>query len=94
MRTVGYDPGLLSREELLAAHTGTRRRTLEELITNEKFNRQSGAVILLERAVMALRWFVDNAQIRISVRDGKRESLLRFHFIHRILFQSRILIVR
>ncbi len=72
MRTVGYDPGLLSREELLAAHTGTRRRTLEELIANEKLNRQSGTVILLERAVMALRWFVENAQIRISVRDRKR----------------------
>lgn len=69
MRTVGYDPGLLSREELLAAHTGIRRRTLEELIANEKFDRQSGIAILVERAVMALRWFINNAQLRISVRD-------------------------
>jgi hypothetical protein len=71
MRTVGYDPGLLSREELLATHHPSRRRTLEELIASEKLSRQSRTVILLKRVVKAVRWFIDNAQLRISVRKSR-----------------------
>ena len=71
MRTVGYDPGLLSREELLATHHPSRRRTLEELIASEKNCRQSRTVILLKRVVKAVRWFIDNAQLRISVRKSR-----------------------
>jgi len=71
MRTVGYDPGLLSREELLATHHPSRRRNLEELIASEKNCRQSRTVILLKRVVKAVRWFIDNAQLRISVRKSR-----------------------
>jgi hypothetical protein len=82
MRTVGYDPGLLSREELLATHTGTRRRTLQDLIQREKLNRRSRMVLLLKRAVKAVRWFIDNARLRISVRDYSTTSILWRHAIY------------
>ena len=69
-RAVSADPGLLSHEELLARN-GRRRRTLEELIAKEKLNRfissQEKASALLKKAKKKVRWFIDHAQIRISV---------------------------
>jgi len=68
-RTVGYDPGLMSNEELLAANKGTgsggRRRTLEELISKET----SKKVSVLKHVMDAIRWFIDNARFSISY-DG------------------------
>lgn len=70
-RTVSADPGLLSHEELLA-RTG-RRRTLEELIAKEKMDRINNthgrALALVRKAKKKVRWFIDNAQIKISVSD-------------------------
>jgi hypothetical protein len=73
-RTVSADPGLLSHEELLARN-GSRRRTLEELIAKEKLNRflssQERASVLVKKAKKKVRWFIDHAQIRISVSDQR-----------------------
>ena len=69
IRTVGYDPGLMSKEELLAANKGTgsggRRRTLEEIISKEK----SKKVSVCKHVMDAIRWFIDTARFSISY-DG------------------------
>jgi hypothetical protein len=87
MRTVGYDPGLMSREELLATHHPSRRRTLEELIASENLSRRSTTVVLLKRVVKAIRWFIDNAQLRISVRKSLEYDTASLA----TLFRSRVI---
>ena len=78
-RTVSADPGLLSHEELLARNSGRRRRTLEELIAKEKLSRLTSthaqASLLFKKAKKKVLWFVDHAQIKISVRYCHRRSL-------------------
>ena len=77
-RTVSADPGLLTNEELLAQTNG-RRRTLEELIAKEKLTRLTSAQdrvsLLFKKARRKVRWFVDHAQIKISVSRGRRCSV-------------------
>lgn len=72
-RTVSADPGLLSHEELLANYDGKRRRTLEELITKEKFNRMNSPKaqisLWLKRVRKRVHWFIDHARIKISYGD-------------------------
>lgn len=77
-RTISADPGLLSNEELLAqsaSATGRRRRTLEELIAKEQLVRiqSSGekASAFLRKAKRKVRWFIEHAQIKISVSASK-----------------------
>ena len=69
-RTVSADPGLLSNEELLERNKG-RRRTLEELIAKEQMKRfistKEKASILFKKAKKRVRWFIDHAQLKISV---------------------------
>jgi len=70
-RTVSADPGLLSHEQLLQRNKGGRRRTLEELIAKEKLNRISSASdqasLMFKKVKRKIRWFVDHAQLKISV---------------------------
>ena len=79
-RTVSADPGLLSNEELLARNTGRRRRTLEELIAKEQLKRfvstRERFSDLFKRAKKKVRWFIDHAQLKISVSH------------HRVLFAT------
>ena len=71
-RTVSADPGLLSNEELLKQHTGRRRRTLEALVARESIggltsSTKEKASMLFQRARTKVRWFIEHAQIKISV---------------------------
>jgi hypothetical protein len=69
-RTISTDPGLLSPQELLKSHKDGRRRTLEDIIAKTQtqdfgdyFVRQS----CIERCRENIRWFIDNARLKISV---------------------------
>ena len=65
-RTVSADPGLLSNEELLAEQTGNRRQLLLKLIKRDS-SPQARIWILLKRTKKIVNWFLDRAQIKISV---------------------------
>ena len=71
-RTVSADPGLLSNEELLKQiPTGKRRRTLEALVARESIggltSTKEKASMLFQGARTKVRWFIEHAQIKISV---------------------------
>lgn len=66
-RTVSIDPGLLSPEELLTRHQGGRRRTLEGLIGKHQHSFEEGYAIR-HRCREYVRWFLDSARLKISVR--------------------------
>lgn len=75
MRTVSADPGLLSNEELLKKLPGSRRFTLEQIIANDKLLKNKSSLPqlvsrVLKKARKRVRWFVDHAQIKISVSDN------------------------
>lgn len=84
-RIVSADPGLLSPEELLAIHKGGRRKTLEQLIaeqrTKELQNDPKNAIVSRCRA--KVHWFLDNAHLKISVRRETyvRTITKRIHFV-------------
>jgi hypothetical protein len=65
-RTVSADPGLLSNEELLAEQTGNRRQLLLKLIKRDS-SPQARIWILFKRTKKIINWFLDRAQIKISV---------------------------
>jgi hypothetical protein len=65
-RTVSADPGLLSNEELLAEQTGNRRQLLLKLIKRDS-SPQARIWILFKRTKKIVNWFLDRAQIKISV---------------------------
>lgn len=69
-RTVSADPGLLSPEELLASHKGGRRRTLEQLIAEQRAKEllKDHKNEYFSRCREYVRWFLDNAHLKISVR--------------------------
>ena len=74
MRTVSADPGLLSNEELLKKLPGNRRFTLEQIIANDQLLKKKSSLTQLantafKKARKRVRWFVDHAQIKISVSD-------------------------
>jgi hypothetical protein len=72
LRTVSTDPGLLSNEELLVK-LGNRRFTLERIIAKERPKELSSLSVvadgILRKARKRVRWFVDHAQLKISVRS-------------------------
>lgn len=72
VRTVSADPGLLSNEELLEM-LGDRRLTLKRIIAREKSKERSSVLPIgeriLESARKRVRWFVDQAQLKISASD-------------------------
>ena len=82
-RTVSADPGLLSNEELLKQHTGKRRRTLEALVARESIggltSTKEKASMLFQRARTKVRWFIEHAQIKISV--SYYDDSIEFTFI-------------
>jgi hypothetical protein len=69
-RTVSADPGLLSPEELLAIHKGGRRKTLEQLIAEQRTKEQQNDPnnTIVSRCRAKVQWFLDNAHLKISVR--------------------------
>lgn len=75
VRTVSADPGLLSNEELLEKLPVNRRFTLEQLIANDKLLKDRSSLAHMSRRVLKkarkrVRWFVDHAQIKISVSNS------------------------
>jgi hypothetical protein len=68
-RTISADPGLLSPEELLKNHKDGRRRTLEEIIAKKHALRENEYFMgsLAQRCRDYVRWFLDNARLKISV---------------------------
>jgi hypothetical protein len=82
VRTVSADPGLLSNEELLKKLPGNRRFTLEQIIANEKLTKDRSSLAksahrIFKKARKRVRWFVDHAQLKISVslnRTHERRS--------------------
>lgn len=68
-RTVSADPGLMSPEQLLAAHKGGRRRTLEQLIAKHNQLKLSEETTCLTEARQKTKWFLDHARIKISYDD-------------------------
>ena len=66
-RVVSADPGLMSPQQLLASHKNGRRRTLEQLIAENKehdLNRTASFLAILKEKT---RWFLENARVKISV---------------------------
>lgn len=59
----------MSPEQLLAAHKGGRRRTLEQLIAkHSQLNLEQGQeATLLSEFRKKTKWFLDQARIKISV---------------------------
>lgn len=84
VRTVSADPGLLSNEELLQK-LGNRRFTLEQIIANDKLLKNQSSFVQMGHRVFKncrkrVRWFVDHAQLKISV------SISSFVEFYRICF--------
>ena len=80
VRTVSADPGLLSNEELLKKFPGHRRFTLEQIIANDKSLKNRSSIVqiahtIMKEARMRARWFVDHAQLKISVSETNTQNL-------------------
>jgi hypothetical protein len=81
VRTVSADPGLLSNEELLKKLPGNRRFTLEQIIANEKVLKDRSSLAstlhrIFKKARKRVRWFVDHAQLKISVSHNIMEHMI------------------
>lgn len=66
-RTVSADLGLLSPEELLENHEGGRRQSLEDEIRRVSFSCKIRRTPWSRRCRDGIRYFLDNAHIKISV---------------------------
>ena len=89
-RTVSADPGLLSNEELLKQiPTGKRRRTLEALVARESIggltsSTKEKASMLFQGARTKVRWFIEHAQIKISV--SYYDHSIKFTFLANLTY--------
>lgn len=79
-RTVSADLGLLSPEELLKSHKGGRRQSLEDEIRQASFSCKIRHTPWRLRCRDGVRYFLDNAHIKISVSytDIKKSSSTTF----------------
>lgn len=68
-RIVSADPGLMSAEELLSAHDGGRRRSLEKLIEKQNEFLAESRPPLRHRIKEKIKWFLEQATIKISYDD-------------------------
>ena len=87
VRTVSADPGLLSNEELLKELPRNRRFTLEQIIANDKLLRNQSSLAQMGRRLVKkmrqrVRWFVDHAQLKISVSRSSLSLSLDCTFLH------------
>mmetsp|Transcript_47653 Transcript_47653/g.144104 ORF Transcript_47653/g.144104 Transcript_47653/m.144104 type:complete len:96 (+) Transcript_47653:323-610(+) len=84
-RIISADPGLMTPEQLLAAHKGGRRRTLEQLIAkHNQLNLSDGRETILSELRRKTKWFLDQARIKISVscREPKKEEAELINLCH------------
>lgn len=84
-RTVSADPGLLSPEELLASHKGGRRKTLEQLIAEQRTNdlQKDPKNTIISRCRAKVQWFLDGAHLKISVckERNTKTSFVQIFFV-------------
>lgn len=70
-RIVSLDPGLLTKEQLLDS-SGSRRASLEYMISQDEWRQQKDEHILnIANVKERITWFLDHARFRISVRAFK-----------------------